>query len=77
MLLAGGEQGWGRTVILGGEWRGTPLGINPLELVKGRTVTGSLFGGLKPKTDIPLLAQKYLAKVGRHRSWMDGQEGPL
>jgi S-(hydroxymethyl)glutathione dehydrogenase/alcohol dehydrogenase len=50
-------------VILGVEKHGSPLTVTPRELLKGRTVTGSFFGGLKPKSDIPLLAQKYLDKV--------------
>jgi S-(hydroxymethyl)glutathione dehydrogenase/alcohol dehydrogenase len=50
-------------VILGVERHGSPFAVSPGELLRGRTVTGSLFGGLKPKSDIPLLAQKYLDKV--------------
>ncbi|XP_062164038.1 alcohol dehydrogenase-like 1 isoform X2 [Alnus glutinosa] len=56
------REGWGKTVILGVEKHGSPLTVTPRELLKGRTVTGSFFGGLKPKSDIPLLAQKYLDK---------------
>ena len=33
-------------------------------LLSGRTLKGSLFGGWKPKSDIPLLVDKYLSKVG-------------
>ncbi|KAK2995357.1 hypothetical protein RJ640_006577 [Escallonia rubra] len=53
---------WGKTVILGVEMHGSPLLVNPYELVKGRTVTGSMFGGAKAKSDVPVLAQKYLNK---------------
>ncbi|KAE8056935.1 hypothetical protein FH972_013667 [Carpinus fangiana] len=56
------RQGWGKTVILGVERHGSPFTVSPGELLRGRTVIGSLFGGLKPKSDIPLLAQKYLDK---------------
>lgn len=29
----------------------------------GRTLKGSLFGGWKPKTDLPSLVEKYMNKV--------------
>nr|KJB64121.1 hypothetical protein B456_010G038400 [Gossypium raimondii] len=53
---------WGKTVILGVEMHHTPLPINTYFLLRGRTVTGCFFGGLKAKSDIPILAQKYLHK---------------
>ncbi|KAJ8762498.1 hypothetical protein K2173_007937 [Erythroxylum novogranatense] len=56
------REGWGRTVILGIEMHGTPISLNPYEILRGRTVSGTLFGGLKPKSDIPILAKKYLDK---------------
>ncbi|XP_031379605.1 alcohol dehydrogenase-like 2 [Punica granatum] len=60
--FASSREGCGETVILGVETRGTPLSLNPFELLGGKTVTGCLFGGLKPKIDIPVLARKYLEK---------------
>ncbi|XP_058786346.1 alcohol dehydrogenase-like 2 [Vicia villosa] len=54
------REGWGKTVIIGVEMHGSPLTLSPYDILKGKTITGSLFGGLKPKSDIPLLAQKYL-----------------
>ncbi|XP_059460496.1 alcohol dehydrogenase-like 2 [Corylus avellana] len=56
------REGWGKTVILGVERFGSQLTVSPHELLRGKTVAGSFFGGLKPKSDIPLLAQKYLDK---------------
>jgi len=32
-------------------------------LLNGRTLTGSLFGGWKPKSEIPSLVEMYLKKV--------------
>lgn len=58
-----GEQGWGQTVILGVEMHGSPLSVNSYEILRGKTVTGSMLGGVKPKIDIPILARKYLDKV--------------
>lgn len=56
-------QGWGKTIILGVEMHGAPLSIPSLEILNGKCVMGSLFGGVKPKQDIPILADKYLNKV--------------
>lgn len=41
---------------------GAPLSIPSREILHGKSVMGSLFGGVKPKQDIPILAQKYLNK---------------
>ncbi|KAL5074921.1 hypothetical protein RYX36_013905 [Vicia faba] len=54
------RDGWGKTVIIGVEMHGSPLTLSPYDIIRGKTITGSLLGGLKPKSDIPLLAQKYL-----------------
>ncbi|KAK6938128.1 Alcohol dehydrogenase-like, C-terminal [Dillenia turbinata] len=56
------REGWGRTIVLGVEMHGTPISLHSYEILRGKTVTGSLFGGIKPKSDIPLLAQKYIDK---------------
>ncbi|XP_052150416.1 alcohol dehydrogenase-like 7 [Oryza glaberrima] len=56
------REGWGKTIILGVEMHGAPLSIPSLEILNGKCVMGSLFGGVKPKQDIPILADKYLNK---------------
>ncbi|WCJ24807.1 Alcohol dehydrogenase [Euphorbia peplus] len=56
------RQGWGKTMILGLEMYGSPLSLSPYEILRGKCVAGSLLGGLKPKSDIPLLLEKYLHK---------------
>ncbi|XP_073140723.1 alcohol dehydrogenase-like 2 [Henckelia pumila] len=56
------RQGRGKTVILGVERHGEPLSINTLDLLMGKTIYGCLLGGMKPKSDIPILAQRYLDK---------------
>ncbi|WJX34996.1 hypothetical protein P8452_23046 [Trifolium repens] len=56
------REGWGKTVIIGVEMHGSPLTLSPYTILHGRTITGSLFGGIKAKSDLPLLAQKYLDK---------------
>ncbi|XP_019190376.1 PREDICTED: alcohol dehydrogenase-like 1 isoform X1 [Ipomoea nil] len=52
----------GCTIILGMEMHGKPISINPYELLAERTIIGCLFGGIKPKVDVPVLAQKYMQK---------------
>ncbi|XP_027073573.2 alcohol dehydrogenase-like 2 isoform X1 [Coffea arabica] len=54
------RQGGGKTVVLGVEMHGSPLSINAYEILRGRTVMGCLFGGLKPKSDISSFAKMYL-----------------
>ncbi|KAK7828667.1 alcohol dehydrogenase-like 2 [Quercus suber] len=57
------RKGWGKTVILGVETHGAQVSLNPYEFLRGRSVIGSLFGGVKPKSDIPVFAKKYLDNV--------------
>uniref|UniRef100_I1QCA7 Cinnamyl-alcohol dehydrogenase n=1 Tax=Oryza glaberrima TaxID=4538 RepID=I1QCA7_ORYGL len=56
------RNGWGKTILLGVSGNKAPIGIPSHEILRGRSVIGSLFGGIKPKNDIPMLAQKYLDK---------------
>ncbi|CAN4123057.1 unnamed protein product [Withania somnifera] len=58
------RKGWGKTVVLGVDKPGAQLNLNPYDfLMGGKTLTGSLFGGLKPKSDVPILIKRYLDKV--------------
>ncbi|CAD6217050.1 unnamed protein product [Miscanthus lutarioriparius] len=56
------RSGWGKTVVLGVDGSAAPISVPSFDIMRGRSVTGSLFGGIKPKDDIPMLAQKYLDK---------------
>ncbi|TVU37821.1 hypothetical protein EJB05_11161, partial [Eragrostis curvula] len=56
------RTGWGKTVILGTDGKAEPVSISSTEIKRGRSVHGALLGGIKPKDDIPVLAQKYLDK---------------
>ncbi|SPT16923.1 unnamed protein product [Triticum aestivum] len=56
------RKGWGKTVVLGVSNGVAPMSIPSHDILMGRSVVGSLFGGLKPKADIPILAQKYVDK---------------
>ncbi|XP_077214088.1 alcohol dehydrogenase-like 1 [Tasmannia lanceolata] len=54
--------GWGKTIILGVEMHGAPISLSSFEILRGKTITGSLFGGIKAKSDIPLLIKQYMNK---------------
>ncbi|KXG36720.1 hypothetical protein SORBI_3002G379200 [Sorghum bicolor] len=56
------SEGWGKTVVLGVDGSLAPISVPSFDIMRGRSVTGSLFGGIKPKDDIPVLAHKYLDK---------------
>ncbi|KAL4196076.1 hypothetical protein AMTRI_Chr04g181530 [Amborella trichopoda] len=57
----GSRTGWGLTVILG-VGQGDSVSFNSFEIITGKMLTGSLLGGVKPKTDIPFFGEKYLEK---------------
>ncbi|GLJ46935.1 hypothetical protein SUGI_0990460 [Cryptomeria japonica] len=54
------RNGWGTTVVLGANMTEVP--IDCAELLRGKTIKGSFFGGMKAKTDLPLLVDKYMKK---------------
>ncbi|CAH8382988.1 unnamed protein product [Eruca vesicaria subsp. sativa] len=56
------RTGAGKTVILGMEKQMLPISLGSHDLLRGRTICGTLFGGLKPKLDIPILVDSYLKK---------------
>ncbi|KAK3038870.1 hypothetical protein RJ639_028592 [Escallonia herrerae] len=57
------SQGWGKTVVLGVDKPGSQLNFSSSEvLLHGKTLSGSLFGGLKPKSDVPILLKRYMDK---------------
>ncbi|XP_057816485.1 alcohol dehydrogenase-like 1 isoform X1 [Cryptomeria japonica] len=54
------RNGWGTTVIIGVNMTEIPIDFG--ELLCGKTIKGSLFGGMKAKTDLPLLVDMYMKK---------------
>lgn len=56
------RKGWGKTIILGTAAGAEPVSISSSDIMRGRSVTGALLGGIKPKDDIPVLAHKCLNK---------------
>ncbi|KAB1201720.1 Alcohol dehydrogenase-like 7 [Morella rubra] len=57
------SQGWGKTIVLGVDKPGATLSLSSFDVLhNGKSLMGSLFGGLKAKSDIPILLKRYLDK---------------
>ncbi|KAK6939039.1 Alcohol dehydrogenase-like, C-terminal [Dillenia turbinata] len=57
------RKGWGKTIVLGVDKPGTMLSLSSSEVLhSGKSLMGSLFGGIKAKTDIPVLLKRYMDK---------------
>lgn len=57
------RKGWGKTVVLGVDKPNSKLSISSHDVLhNGKILTGSLFGGLKAKSDISTLVKWYLDK---------------
>ncbi|GAB2215932.1 hypothetical protein Droror1_Dr00023695 [Drosera rotundifolia] len=58
------RKGWGKTIVLGVDKPGAKLSFTSQSILNtGKILTGSAFGGLKAKSDVPVLVQLYLNKV--------------
>ncbi|AAF25975.1 F6N18.16 [Arabidopsis thaliana] len=57
------HQGWGSTVLVGIYPTPRTLPLHPMELFDGRRITGSVFGGFKPKSQLPNFAQQCMKGV--------------
>ncbi|AEE31528.1 Alcohol dehydrogenase-like 3 [Arabidopsis thaliana] len=55
--------GWGSTVLVGIYPTPRTLPLHPMELFDGRRITGSVFGGFKPKSQLPNFAQQCMKGV--------------
>jgi S-(hydroxymethyl)glutathione dehydrogenase / alcohol dehydrogenase len=55
------REGWGLATIIGVAGKGETLDIVPRLLITGRRVTGSSFGGVKGRTQVPQLVDRWLA----------------
>ncbi|XP_042507357.1 alcohol dehydrogenase-like 7 [Macadamia integrifolia] len=57
------RKGWGKTIVVGVDKPGSQLTFSSYEVLHfGKTIMGSMFGDIKPKTDIPILVKSYLDK---------------
>jgi S-(hydroxymethyl)glutathione dehydrogenase/alcohol dehydrogenase len=55
------REGWGLATMCGVAGKGETLDIVPRLLITGRRVTGSSFGGVKGRTQVPQLVDRWLA----------------
>ena len=55
------REAWGLATMIGVAGKGEVLEIVPRFLITGRRVTGSSFGGVKGRTQVPLLVDRWLA----------------
>lgn len=60
---AASRKGWGKTIVVGLDDPSSMLNLSSFELLySGKSIMGSFFGGLKPKTDIGILGKRYMDK---------------
>ncbi|MGH2932523.1 MAG: alcohol dehydrogenase catalytic domain-containing protein, partial [Gaiellaceae bacterium] len=55
------REAWGVATMIGVAGKGETLDIVPRLLITGRRVTGSSFGGVKGRTQVPELVERWLA----------------
>jgi S-(hydroxymethyl)glutathione dehydrogenase / alcohol dehydrogenase len=56
------HKGWGQSIIIGVAGSGQEIKTRPFQLVTGRVWKGSAFGGVKGRTELPGLVEKYMKK---------------
>jgi S-(hydroxymethyl)glutathione dehydrogenase/alcohol dehydrogenase len=59
--LEAAREAWGLAVLCGVAGKGELLELIPRFLITGRRVTGSSFGGVKGRSQVPLLVERWLA----------------
>ncbi|MCG7535907.1 S-(hydroxymethyl)glutathione dehydrogenase/class III alcohol dehydrogenase [Pseudoalteromonas sp. OOF1S-7] len=55
------HKGWGESVIIGVAGAGQEISTRPFQLVTGRVWRGSAFGGVKGRSELPEIVERYLA----------------
>jgi S-(hydroxymethyl)glutathione dehydrogenase/alcohol dehydrogenase len=55
------HKGWGQSIIIGVAAAGEEIATRPFQLVTGRVWKGSAFGGVKGRTQLPGIVEKYLS----------------
>ncbi len=55
------REAWGLATMIGVAGKGETVDIVPRFLITGRRVTGSSFGGVKGRTQVPLLVDRWMA----------------
>jgi len=60
LALESTHKGWGTSVIIGVAAAGQEIHARPFLLVTGRVWKGTAFGGVKGRTQLPAMVEKYL-----------------
>ncbi|MCV2884850.1 S-(hydroxymethyl)glutathione dehydrogenase/class III alcohol dehydrogenase [Aestuariibacter sp. AA17] len=55
------HKGWGESVIIGVSGAGQEISTRPFQLVTGRVWRGTAFGGVKGRSELPDIVERYLA----------------
>lgn len=55
------HKGWGESVIIGVAGAGQEISTRPFQLVTGRVWRGTAFGGVKGRSQLPDIVERYLA----------------
>ena len=55
------HKGWGESVIIGVAGAGQEISTRPFQLVTGRVWRGTAFGGVKGRSELPGIVERYLA----------------
>ncbi|QLE85203.1 S-(hydroxymethyl)glutathione dehydrogenase/class III alcohol dehydrogenase [Shewanella sp. Scap07] len=54
------HKGWGESVVIGVAGAGQEISTRPFQLVTGRVWRGSAFGGVKGRSELPEIVERYL-----------------
>lgn len=54
------HKGWGESIIIGVAGADQEISTRPFQLVTGRTWKGSAFGGMRGRTDVPMIVDWYM-----------------
>ncbi|KAL4651547.1 hypothetical protein ACB092_01G168500 [Castanea dentata] len=55
-------QGWGVAVLVGVSNKDDAFKTHPMNILNERTIKGTFFGNYKPRSDLPLVVEKYMNK---------------
>jgi len=54
------HKGWGESIVIGVAGAGQEISTRPFQLVTGRVWKGSAFGGVKGRSELPGIVERYL-----------------
>jgi S-(hydroxymethyl)glutathione dehydrogenase/alcohol dehydrogenase len=55
------HKGWGESIIIGVAGAGEEISTRPFQLVTGRVWRGTAFGGVKGRSELPSIVERYMA----------------